>query len=340
MAVDKLVDSTQLDADLTSIANAIRTKGGTSASLAFPSGFVSAIGDISSGYTDKQILTGVAPSGEVNLTLSANLPMYAICGRRNITKLTINFGSSYGFAVSNGNGYNVTNNFNCSDYVFIGTGNKTIVSYVFYNNGTTKATFKGSWGGLSQNAFRGTNGMTVLDLSSSTGSIATNAFYSCNALKKIVIRRNSVMALSNTGAFTTSSVWKNGGGGGTLYVPRRLISSYQSASNWSTILGYSNNNIAAIEGSDFETKYADGSDCDIRYINQTLTNCTSSSTENSTTIGATYTTTIAASSGYTLDSVTVTMNGVDVTSTVYDSSTGEISIASVDGSISITATAS
>lgn len=49
MAVDKLVDSTQLDADLTSVANAIRTKGGTSASLAFPAGFVSAIGDIPTG---------------------------------------------------------------------------------------------------------------------------------------------------------------------------------------------------------------------------------------------------------------------------------------------------
>lgn len=43
MAVDKLVDSTQLDADLTSVANAIRTKGGTSAQLAFPAGFISAI---------------------------------------------------------------------------------------------------------------------------------------------------------------------------------------------------------------------------------------------------------------------------------------------------------
>ena len=43
MALDKLVDSTQLNTDLTSIANAIRTKGGTSAQLAFPQGFVSAI---------------------------------------------------------------------------------------------------------------------------------------------------------------------------------------------------------------------------------------------------------------------------------------------------------
>ena len=49
MSVDKLVDSTQLDADLTSVANAIRTKGGTSASLAFPADFVSAIEAISSG---------------------------------------------------------------------------------------------------------------------------------------------------------------------------------------------------------------------------------------------------------------------------------------------------
>lgn len=49
MSVDKLVDSAQLDSDLTSVANAIRTKGGTSASLAFPAGFVSAINAIPSG---------------------------------------------------------------------------------------------------------------------------------------------------------------------------------------------------------------------------------------------------------------------------------------------------
>lgn len=51
MAVDKLVDSTQLNADLTSVANAIRTKGGTSAQLAFPADFVTAIGNISGGST-------------------------------------------------------------------------------------------------------------------------------------------------------------------------------------------------------------------------------------------------------------------------------------------------
>lgn len=49
MAADKLVDSTQLDADLTTVANAIRAKGGTSADLAFPADFISAINAISGG---------------------------------------------------------------------------------------------------------------------------------------------------------------------------------------------------------------------------------------------------------------------------------------------------
>ena len=63
MSVDKLVDSTQLDSDLTSIANAIRTKGGTSADLAFPAGFVSAV---------QAIPTGITPTGTKQISITAN----------------------------------------------------------------------------------------------------------------------------------------------------------------------------------------------------------------------------------------------------------------------------
>ena len=55
MAIDKLVDSTQLDEDLTSVANAIRSKGGTSAPLTFPSGFVSAVQAISGGGVPSEV---------------------------------------------------------------------------------------------------------------------------------------------------------------------------------------------------------------------------------------------------------------------------------------------
>ena len=49
MALDKLVDSARLDTDLASVADAIRAKTGGSGSLAFPAGFVSAIGAIAAG---------------------------------------------------------------------------------------------------------------------------------------------------------------------------------------------------------------------------------------------------------------------------------------------------
>lgn len=47
--VIKLVNATSLDAGLTSIADAIREKGGTSADLTFPNGFVSAVEAIQTG---------------------------------------------------------------------------------------------------------------------------------------------------------------------------------------------------------------------------------------------------------------------------------------------------
>ena len=49
MALDKVIDSAVLDASLTSVADAIRAKGGTSEQLAFPDGFVSAVDEIKAG---------------------------------------------------------------------------------------------------------------------------------------------------------------------------------------------------------------------------------------------------------------------------------------------------
>lgn len=46
MAYDKVIDSAQLNADLKSVADAIRDKGNTTEKLSFPAGMVSAIGDI------------------------------------------------------------------------------------------------------------------------------------------------------------------------------------------------------------------------------------------------------------------------------------------------------
>lgn len=52
--------------DLTSVANAIRTKGGTSAGLSFPDGFVSAIGNIPTGGGSTLITKSITENGTYN----------------------------------------------------------------------------------------------------------------------------------------------------------------------------------------------------------------------------------------------------------------------------------
>lgn len=86
----------------------------------------------------------------------------------------------------------------------------------------------------------------------------SSAFSGCTVLNKLIIRQtNRIMALNNINAFNNTP-FADGNAGGTLYVPQALIASYQAATNWSTILGYANNRIQAIEGSIYENAYADG----------------------------------------------------------------------------------
>lgn len=49
MAYDKIIDSAKLDADLTTVADAIRAKSGASAALAFPEGFIASVSKIPTG---------------------------------------------------------------------------------------------------------------------------------------------------------------------------------------------------------------------------------------------------------------------------------------------------
>ena len=72
-------------------------------------------------------------------------------------------------------------------------------------------------------------------------------------------------------------------------------------------------------------------------IANTLTNVTSSNRAASITEGYHYSATLTAAGGYTLDAVTVTMGGTDVTSTVY--ADGTITIEAVTGDLVITASA-
>ncbi len=106
-----------------------------------------------------------------------------------------------------------------------------------------------------QNAFYGVKKVKTIDLPKVT-SIGQSAFSPANIQQNsvfdtLILRSGTIATLDNINAFANTP-FRSDGTGGTLYVPQALISSYQSANNWSTILGYPNNSIRAIEGSIYE----------------------------------------------------------------------------------------
>lgn len=96
--------------------------------------------------------------------------------------------------------------------------------------------------------FQGCTALTTVDLGNPT-SFDRHAFDGASALNTLIVRKSdAITTCANINAFS-STPFASGKSGGTLYVPRALISAYQSASVWSTILGYPNNSIQAIEDS-------------------------------------------------------------------------------------------
>lgn len=108
----------------------------------------------------------------------------------------------------------------------------------------------------------GATSLTKMDLGASfsteSSGIRNNALNGASAMNVLILRKTSaIVPLQNINAFTNTP-FASGKAGGTLYVPNSLISTYQNASVWSTILGYSTNSIVKIEGSQYENYYADG----------------------------------------------------------------------------------
>lgn len=104
---------------------------------------------------------------------------------------------------------------------------------------------------IQEQMFQSCTSLAFLDLPSVT-RIRANAFKQCSSLETVVLRSSTVVTLENVNAFNDSTPFASSGSGGTIYVPSALISSYQTATNWSTLYGYGNTTFAAIEGSEYE----------------------------------------------------------------------------------------
>jgi hypothetical protein len=259
MSVNKLVDSTQLDADLTSVANAIRTKGGTSASLAFPAEFVSAIQAIPSGgggeWTSEGIAKGTEPSGAITLSATV-ISAGAFCGRPitsiyapNVTSLA----SMYAFRgcpqLTKAKFPNVTSLGNPNLFQF----QESKVQYVAIPKLT---------GDLTANFLQSCRSLLVVD-AGKTPSIQTRATAGSTNFNTLILRRTTaITALVNVAGIASDTKFKNGGAGGTIYIPEVLYNhlgdgtslDYKAATNWSTVNGYGTITWAKLEGSPYESE--------------------------------------------------------------------------------------
>lgn len=97
-------------------------------------------------------------------------------------------------------------------------------------------------------------------------SIKNNGFNGSTYLDTLIFRKSSgLVSLGNITQFN-GTPFKSGGTGGTIYIPKVLYDhlgdgtslDYKAATNWSTIEGYGTITWAKIEGSIYETQYADG----------------------------------------------------------------------------------
>lgn len=78
--------------------------------------------------------------------------------------------------------------------------------------------------------FRACTKLKLVDLPKLV-SIATYCFYDCSVLKTLILRSNTMCTLATKEALSNTPIKS---GTGYIYVPRAMVDSYKSATNWST----------------------------------------------------------------------------------------------------------
>ena len=202
MAYDKVVDSTVLNAGLTQIAGAIRVKTGTGGTLAFPSGFVSAIEGLSGGSATEPYIeetydangqlidavmhgyTSIRPyafqhcsvlvsvSG-ISAITSIGKYAFSQCSNLALTSLPAGITSI---------GNNAFNSCGKLALTSLPAGITSIGSYSFSNcTGLTTITFEGTPQSIDSHAFSGSTKLTTINVPWAEGAVAGTPWGATNA---------------------------------------------------------------------------------------------------------------------------------------------------------------
>ena len=213
-------------------------------------------------WTTNGIAANSEPSGAINITAST-VESYAFTRKSAITSVT---GTC---TTLKGNCFDTCTGLKTADFPNVTTGATSLftgdtgletlslplmttkATYLAHNCQKLKTVTLSNMSGVGSNAFQQCYALQTLDLPKAT-SIDANAFYNARVLQTLILRHTSVVTLSNVSAFTNSPMRGYNSLNGTIYVPQSLISSYQTAGNWSTIYGEGHVTFSAIEGSQYE----------------------------------------------------------------------------------------
>ena len=270
MAYDKIVDSGVLDGKLTAIADAIRTKGGTTGELEFPDGFVSAVEGIQTGGGGDELaldiidrsITGIS-SNELtrigayafhNCAALANvhLPKVSAIGDSAFEGCTALTHISFPGVTTDTVGFRGNAFKNCSNLKSIDFPNAigSIWMELFCGCKSLTDVNIPKWVDLPSYLFSRCESLEKLDLPS-VAKINTVVFEGCTNLNLLILRNTTLVTLVNVNAFN-GTPFASGGTGGTVYCPAELIAQYQQATNWATLYAAGTCNFVAIEGSEYE----------------------------------------------------------------------------------------
>jgi len=236
---------------LTAYANGITGKSDTTLSDAVAS-LADGYGQ-GGGYSPDDIASGAEPSGVLDITGVNFVRDNAFYRCPNITevkgktsKLTSNcFEICTGIEKIH---VELTGNTSGGGYYFRGcTKLKTAV----FLQSITYGEYSGAYA-----IFYGCTSLEVADLMAQ--KLGTDTFRNDQKLNTLILRNTSQRTAFYGDPKFSTTPFKESGTGGTLYVPQSMISVYEADSDWSKLLSYPNNQILPIEGSIYETQYADG----------------------------------------------------------------------------------
>lgn len=271
----KLVNATELDNNLTELANLLRERTGETSKLDFPDDFLE---QVEKTTTLDEFASAGSLSGPIYLNSATQIAAYTFANMPiteihapNVTRFYTNLTSSI-----TGKGIF----YNCNQLTIVDLPNLTSVGaggyqfanctaltnihlpksnqgwYMFLNCTNLKTAILNGNGSTNTYGFSGCTSLLAVEYTGNLTKIGNYEFNGATKMNTLVIRNTTMPTLANINAFTNTP-FASGKTGGILYVPNNLIETYTNATNWSTIIGYTNNQILPIENSIYATEHID-----------------------------------------------------------------------------------